>query len=75
MPPKEQTLAMADRLKSAGKDVTVVQLPGDDHYLHSSASRITMLEAMDAFLAKHLPANLSGEPDPDRAGSIQEHAR
>jgi len=56
VPPKEQSVAMADRLKESGKDVTVVQLAGDDHYLHSSASRIQMLEAMDAFLAKNLPA-------------------
>jgi dipeptidyl aminopeptidase/acylaminoacyl peptidase len=57
VPPKEQSVAMADRLRSAGKDVTVVELPGDDHHLHNSASRIRMLEATDAFLAKHLPTS------------------
>ena len=55
VPPKEQTVAMAEQLKQAGKDVTLIQLQGDDHYLHSSSSRIQMLTAMDAFLAKHLP--------------------
>jgi dipeptidyl aminopeptidase/acylaminoacyl peptidase len=55
VPPKEQSIAMAERLKSSGKDVTLVEIPGDDHHLHSSASRIRMLEATDAFLAKNLP--------------------
>ena len=57
VPPKEQTQAMAERLKQAGKDVTLVELPGDDHYLRSSASRIRMLTSMDEFLAKHLPVS------------------
>jgi dienelactone hydrolase len=51
----DQTSLMADRLKQAGKDVTVVQLKGDDHHLMNSASRIDMLAATDAFLAKNLP--------------------
>jgi dipeptidyl aminopeptidase/acylaminoacyl peptidase len=53
--PPEQTSLMADRLKQAGRPVTVVQLKGDDHHLMTSSSRVEMLTAIDEFLAKNLP--------------------
>jgi dipeptidyl aminopeptidase/acylaminoacyl peptidase len=48
---------MLEHLTRAGKTVTSVELPGDDHHLMTSASRIRMLEAIDSFLAKYLPVD------------------
>lgn len=52
--PIEQSTRMRDRLRAAGKDVTFVELLGDDHWLSDAATRTKMLEANEAFLAKHL---------------------
>ncbi len=51
----QQSVHMQKALESAGKDVQLVSFKGDDHYLHTSADRTAMLEALDAFLAKNLP--------------------
>ena len=32
-----------------------IELPGEDHWLSSSATRIRVLAEMERFLAKHLP--------------------
>lgn len=53
--PPIQSQRMAKALQSAGKPVEVVVLPGDDHFLLASASRVKMLQAIDGFLAKYLP--------------------
>ncbi|HEX8232543.1 MAG TPA: alpha/beta fold hydrolase [Caulobacteraceae bacterium] len=53
--PPEQSKAMHARLKEAGKASELVELPGDDHHLMTSASRIRLLAATEAFLAKNLP--------------------
>ncbi len=53
--PPQQTQIMAHALDVAGRPTEVVKLPGDDHYLSSSAGRTQMLEAIDLFLAKNLP--------------------
>ncbi len=43
---------MADRLKDAGKQVTLVTFPGLDHQLASAAARTRLLADSDAFLRK-----------------------
>jgi dipeptidyl aminopeptidase/acylaminoacyl peptidase len=53
--PPIQSQHMAKVLQDAGKPVEVVVLPGDDHFLLASASRVKMLQAIDGFLAKNLP--------------------
>lgn len=51
----EQAEHMQAALSAAGKPVELVTLEGDDHYLSDASSRIAMLRAIDAFLAKNLP--------------------
>jgi dienelactone hydrolase len=51
----EQSEKMQAALTAAGKPSQLVTLEGDDHYLSDAASRIAMLKAVDAFLAKNLP--------------------
>ncbi|MDO9337399.1 MAG: S9 family peptidase [Caulobacter sp.] len=50
-----QSRTMEAAMKASRGDVQFVVLPGDDHYLSSSETRTRMLEAVDVFLAKHLP--------------------
>jgi len=50
----KHTTAMAKALKSARKPYEVVTLPGEDHWLSFGTTRVTMLEAIETFLAKHL---------------------
>lgn len=45
---------MADRLRDAGKAVTLVTFPGLDHQLASAAARTQLLADSDAFLRKAL---------------------
>jgi dipeptidyl aminopeptidase/acylaminoacyl peptidase len=52
-----QSQLMADRLKAAGKPVELVMLEGENHYLTKTAMRTRTLEALEGFLAKHLPVN------------------
>jgi dipeptidyl aminopeptidase/acylaminoacyl peptidase len=49
-----QSRLMKDRLRDAGKNVKLVQLKGEDHWLSSSGTRLAALEAMGEFLAKYL---------------------
>jgi dipeptidyl aminopeptidase/acylaminoacyl peptidase len=51
----EQSQAMADALRKAGKPVELVMLKGEDHWLTSGESRLAMLQAMVAFLEKNNP--------------------
>lgn len=46
---------MRDALQKAGKDVTFLELPNEDHYLTNEKNRIDTFKAMDAFLDKCLP--------------------
>lgn len=55
--PIEQSQRMAEQLKAAGKPYELVVLPGENHYLTKAASRTRMLEALEAFLTKNLPAS------------------
>lgn len=52
--PVEQSRNMATALKAANKPYTFVELPGEDHWLSRSASRIQVLTEMEKFLAEHL---------------------
>lgn len=53
--PIEQSRIMANALKAKGKDFEFVELPGEDHWLSASATRVRTLTEMEKFLAKHLP--------------------
>lgn len=48
---------MADQLRAAGKPFEFLMLEGETHDLVKAASRTRTLEAIEGFLAKHLPAD------------------
>jgi dipeptidyl aminopeptidase/acylaminoacyl peptidase len=50
----EQSAGMASALKSAGKNVKLVELRGEDHWLSKTATRQQMLTELEAFLLEHL---------------------
>ena len=52
----EQSEAMADALEDADKSYEIVILDGEDHWLSTEDTRVAMLEAIEAFLSKHLGA-------------------
>lgn len=52
-----QSLRMAEALKAAGKPHELVILEGENHYLTRSSNRTRTLEALEAFLARHLPVS------------------
>lgn len=52
--PIAQSQTMERALRSAGKDVELVELEGDDHWLSTAPSRLATLQALDRFLAEHL---------------------
>jgi dipeptidyl aminopeptidase/acylaminoacyl peptidase len=54
--PIAQSRRMADALRSAGKDVRLVEYPGEDHWLSDATTRIAMLRELETFLAAHLGA-------------------
>jgi dipeptidyl aminopeptidase/acylaminoacyl peptidase len=54
--PISQSRRMHSRLRGAGKDVRLVELRGDDHWLSDAPTRIQMLREMETFLAQHLGA-------------------
>lgn len=51
----EQSQIMADALGRAGKPVQLVALPGEDHWLSGSDSRLAMLRACVDFLLRYDP--------------------
>lgn len=53
----DQSRTMAAALKAAGKPYELLLLEGENHYLTRSATRTQVLEATEAFLAKHLPVD------------------
>lgn len=57
------------RLRDAGKDVQLVQLPNDDHWLSYSATRIRLLQEVEAFLSRVLQA-APAAPDPQPAPNL-----
>ena len=52
-----QSQSMYDKMKKAGKTVEFVPLPLADHHFQRQADRVTLLSAMEAFLAKYNPAD------------------
>jgi dipeptidyl aminopeptidase/acylaminoacyl peptidase len=54
--PIEQSRLMARALEAAKKPFEFFELPGDDHHLHDSVTRVKMATELEKFLAKHLPA-------------------
>jgi len=55
-----QSANMADALRHAGKAIEFVTLPGEDHWLSKSETRLAMLEAAANFVMQHNP------PDPGK---------
>ena len=49
-----QSQNMARALQQAGKNVALVQLEGDDHWLSHGATRVRMLQELEKFLAAQL---------------------
>jgi dipeptidyl aminopeptidase/acylaminoacyl peptidase len=54
--PFEQSQMMVDALRKAGKDVQLVVLNHEDHWLSRGATRLQMLQATMDFLQKNNPA-------------------
>jgi dipeptidyl aminopeptidase/acylaminoacyl peptidase len=52
--PIEQSEDEESALKSAGKQVDLIKLDGDDHYLHQSKTRIQYLTELEKFLKAHI---------------------
>lgn len=52
--PNAQSEKMALALKSAGKNVSVAILQGEDHWLSRTETRVQVLKELEAFLGQHL---------------------
>jgi dipeptidyl aminopeptidase/acylaminoacyl peptidase len=52
--PPSQSRIFADLLRRKGKDVELIELPGEDHWLSTGQSRLVVLEALERFLAANL---------------------
>ncbi len=52
--PPSQSRIFADLLERKGKHVELIELPGEDHWLSTGQSRLTVLEALERFLAANL---------------------
>lgn len=52
--PPSQSRNFANLLASKGKQHRLVELPGEDHWLSTGASRLTVLETLEAFLVDPL---------------------
>lgn len=50
----EQSESMNDALIHAGKKVTFIRFPGEDHYLNLADTRIRMLKTLESFLAENI---------------------
>jgi dipeptidyl aminopeptidase/acylaminoacyl peptidase len=53
--PFDQSAAMYEALRKQNKDVQLVTLRNEDHWLSRSATRLQMLEASITFLRAHNP--------------------
>lgn len=53
--PYNQSTVMERALKRAGKQVELVKLKGEDHWLSVADTRMQTLREMDRFIAEHLP--------------------
>ena len=54
-----QSSGMESALRKAGKNVTLVKLKGEDHWLSQSDTRLQALKELDAFVTQHI----GGKPD------------
>jgi dipeptidyl aminopeptidase/acylaminoacyl peptidase len=52
--PIEQSRAMESALRAAGKEVELIELDGEDHWLSVAPTRLATLEAIENFLGEHL---------------------
>lgn len=52
--PPSQSRIFADLLRRKGKEVELIELPGEDHWLSTGRSRLTVLETLERFLAANL---------------------
>lgn len=52
-----QSSSMASKMRGAGKPVEFITLPDADHNFTRQADRLTLLNAIETFLAKHNPAD------------------
>jgi dipeptidyl aminopeptidase/acylaminoacyl peptidase len=50
----KQTQKMEEALKEAGKDEQTIYIPGANHFLRRESDRLTVLNALESFLAKSL---------------------
>jgi dipeptidyl aminopeptidase/acylaminoacyl peptidase len=55
----DQSAAMANALRKADNAVEFVTLPGEDHWLSTSKTRLAMLKAAIIFVEKHNPAGVT----------------
>ena len=53
----DHSVLMKNALERAGKSVELLTFEGENHYFYRPQSRLRMLEALDGFLSKHLPAS------------------
>lgn len=49
-----QSKRMRSALKKAGKDVELIEMRGEDHYLITPGSRLAALQALDGFIAENI---------------------
>jgi dipeptidyl aminopeptidase/acylaminoacyl peptidase len=49
-----QSETMADALKEAGKSVEFIRVPGEDHYLNLTETRVRLLTEIEKFLDKNI---------------------
>lgn len=52
-----QSQSMFGKMKAAGKNVEFVSLPKADHYFTREPDRLALLSSIEAFLARHNPAD------------------
>jgi dipeptidyl aminopeptidase/acylaminoacyl peptidase len=67
--PFEQSDDMYDKLRKAKKDVRLVRLTDETHYLVSRKSRVTTLEEAMTFVERHIGNSSPGAPPPPDSGS------
>jgi dienelactone hydrolase len=52
--PPSQSRIFSQLLKQRGKAHELIELPGEDHWLSTGGSRLTVLQSLETFLATHL---------------------
>jgi dipeptidyl aminopeptidase/acylaminoacyl peptidase len=69
-----QSREMLDALRAAGKDVRMVTLDRDDHWLSNAQTRIQMLREVETFLAQYLqPGRISVDDTGAPAANSTQH--